>query len=51
MTIKEIAEKFQVSERTVKRWIADKKLKTVNLPSRVTRISQEAVEEMIKGGE
>lgn len=51
MTIKDVAKKLQVSERTVKRWIADKKLKTVNLPSRITRITEQALNDMMKEAE
>jgi excisionase family DNA binding protein len=38
LTVAQVAERWQVHTRTVKRWIADGKLKAVRLPSGRYRI-------------
>ncbi len=37
LTMKDVAERFQVSVKTIKRWVKDGKLRTVRLSPRVVR--------------
>ncbi len=46
-TVNEIAESLKVNQRTVRRWIAQNRLKCTRIPSGL-RISQEQIDDMLK---
>lgn len=48
LTIKEVAEKMQVSTRTVRRWIKEGKLKASRLGHRTYRVLEEDLISFIK---
>ncbi len=48
-TIKEIHEEINVSDRTVRRWIADGKLKAIKIQG-VVRIKDEEYKRFLEGG-
>ena len=48
-TIKEIAQDLKVTERTVRRWIAEGELKAVKIQG-VVRIENEEYQRFLKGG-
>lgn len=47
-TVKEVAIELKLSEITIRRWIKDKKIKSVKI-SRLIRIPDEEVERLKKG--
>lgn len=49
-TIKQIAVELQVSDRTVRRWIAQGKIKVLRLGHRTVRITEEELERIKREG-
>ncbi len=49
-TIKQVAVELQVSERTVRRWIAQDKVKVIHLGHRTVRLTEEELERIKREG-